>query len=267
MLLLITTLSPEQIRTALQRPDLRMDGKHRYYLGKQLLPNVTSILDMIAKPALVPWAAKAQQEADIEVAWNVHRLGGFNAELAKGEFCDTFRRLAGKEKESQRQAREAADLGKAVHSLIEAWCIRKMGGQRVDLYVSDEAHYVYSGFEEWATDVDLEPVAVETRLLHRGQGYAGTLDCLAYVGGVLTVLDWKSSKAIYPEMKLQSIAYRMAVAEMTGLPLPAGLILRLPKSATDESLKPEPHPVEDDPETLWRAFLNVLELYRWSKSA
>jgi len=36
--------------------------------------------------------------------------------------------------------------------------------------------------------------------------YAGTLDPYARVKGVLSVLDWKSGKAIYPEAFLQNVA-------------------------------------------------------------
>src|SRR3989475_6187169 len=46
--------------------------------------------------------------------------------------------------------------------------------------------------------------------------------------GVLTILDWKSGKAIYPEAFLQNVAYRHAAARGE-LPSAQGLIVRLPK--------------------------------------
>jgi hypothetical protein len=56
--------------------------------------------------------------------------------------------------------------------------------------------------------VALEPLAIERTVYCEVCGYAGTLDLYARVSGVLTVLDWKSGKAIYPEAFLQNVAYR-----------------------------------------------------------
>jgi hypothetical protein len=58
--------------------------------------------------------------------------------------------------------------------------------------------------------VNLEPLAIERTVYCLECGYAGTLDLYARVKGVLTVLDWKSGKAIYPEAFLQNLAYRHA---------------------------------------------------------
>jgi len=39
--------------------DMLFDSKlHSYKVGKEVVPNATKILDIISKPALVPWALK-----------------------------------------------------------------------------------------------------------------------------------------------------------------------------------------------------------------
>jgi len=76
-------------------------------------------------------------------------------------------------------------------------------------------------WKDWARSVDLEPLAIERTVYCLGCGYAGTLDLYARVKGVLTVLDWKSGKAIYPEAFLQNLAYRHA-ATRAGLPSAQG---------------------------------------------
>ena len=89
-------------------------------------------------------------------------------------------------------------------------------------------------------------------------GYAGTLDLYARVKGVLTVLDWKSGKAIYPEAFLQNVAYRHA-AKRLGMPSAQGLIVRLPKLVDDPAWEVMPVPatlsIED--------FLAAMRLWRW----
>jgi hypothetical protein len=91
-------------------------------------------------------------------------------------------------------------------------------------------------------------------------GFAGTLDLYARVQGVLTVFDWKSGKAIYPEAFLQNIAYRHA-ATRHGWPSVQGLIVRLPKRFDDPAWEvmavPDSIVLED--------FLAALRLWRWQR--
>src|SRR5262249_35193952 len=98
-------------------------------------------------------------------------------------------------------------------------------------------------WKDWATEVALEPLAVEHTVACLQCGYAGTLDLYALVRGVLTVLDWKSGKAIYPEAFLQNVAYRHAAARL-GLPAEQGLIVRLPKLLDDPAWEVMPVPEE-----------------------
>jgi len=108
--------------------------------------------------------------------------------------------------------------------------------------------------------VNLEPLAIERTVYCLASGYAGTLDLYARVKGALTVLDWKSGKAIYPEAFLQNIAYRHA-ATRAGLPSAQGLIVRLPKRLDDPAWEVMPVPATlmlDD-------FLAALRLWRWHR--
>ncbi len=106
----------------------------------------------------------------------------------------------------------------------------------------------------------LEPLAIERTVYCEVCGYAGTLDLYARVRGVLTVLDWKSGRAIYPEAFLQNIAYRHA-ATRRGMPSAQGLIVRLPKYQDDPAWEAMPVPetltVED--------FRAALRLWRWQR--
>ena len=96
----------------------------------------------------------------------------------------------------------------------------------------DPAVWALESWKDWTRSVALEPLAIERTVYCERCGYAGTFDLYARVRGVLSLLDWKSGKAIYPEAFLQNVAYRHA-AERRGLPVTQGLIVRLPKLIGD----------------------------------
>lgn len=266
----------DEIRATLEaaRTKTRRDRWHRYevQVGRtwKRMPGVTSVIGILDKPALLPWAARIQQEADIEVAWHILResQGSDSPWLTDDRllFEERFRELAGAKKEHQKHLKEASELGGDLHKLIETWCLQRMGVPRPEPVINNEqAYYVYAGFEQWAKSVDLYPLAIEAPVYSLKHCYAGTLDCLALVNGDLTLIDWKTSPRIYPEMRLQNVAYRQALAEMTGQEA-AGLLVRLPKTGEDEALEVEPVPITDDVEAFFQVFVSLLPAFAWVKA-
>ena len=75
----------------------------------------------------------------------------------------------------------------------------------------------------------------------------------------MTLGDYKTAKAVYPESYLQNIAYRHAAAAC-GLPTEQGLVLRLPKTLDDPAF--EAAPVPDIP---LADFLAVLRAWQWKR--
>jgi hypothetical protein len=124
----------------------------------------------------------------------------------------------------------------------------------------DAAAWAVESWKDWAKSVALEPLAIERTVYCEACGYAGTLDLYARVQDVLTVLDWKSGKAIYPEAFLQNVAYRHAAARR-GMPAAQGLIVRLPKLVDDPAWE-----VMAVPDGLAVTnFLAALRLWRWRR--
>ena len=103
-------------------------------------------------------------------------------------------------------------------------------------------------------------MAIERTVYCLACGFAGTLDLYARVEGALSVLDWKSGRAIYPEAFLQNVAYRHA-AERQGLPSTQGLIVRVPKLVDDPSWEVMAVPVKLDIDD----FLAAARLWRWQR--
>ena len=230
-----------------------------YTIEGQRLPSVTTVLDIIAKPALGPWYAKEERRyfetAMLEV---LSRPGARDPEFVLAAVAEAVTGV----KAADREKQKAAAIGTAVHAGIE-WKLRRQLGEDPgpEPRLPAAAAWAVESWKDWARGVDLEPVAIEPTVYCLECGYAGTLDLYARVKGVLTVLDWKSGKAIYPEAFLQNLAYRHA-ATRAGLPSTQGLIVRLPKHLDDPAWEVMPVPatlrLED--------FLAALRLWRWQRA-
>ena len=244
-------------------------GRH-YVVDGEKYPSVTTILGVIAKRALIDWAAKQEREAVVRAAVALHREG-VNGAMPVEAFEGLLLDRLGKQRAHERQLEKAADIGSQAHRLVEN-SIRSRLRLPVESDVTDphqaavQAHQAFLG---WAREVDLEPIATEQVVYSRTHQYAGTMDLLARVGGRVLLIDFKTSKpkrggGIYPEHALQSAAYRTAVTEMGKLPTPeAGMIVRLPKTANDTV---EPMEIGgDDLGQQFDAFLAALSLHRWLK--
>lgn len=239
------------------------EKRHRYHLvntdgSKVSVPSVTTVIDgTLHKPALISWAAKMQREADLNVL-RAAIVSGLDIGAAVGAIEST-------KPDAHNRIKEAAgDLGTEVHTLIERYCAKLTGLPVIGPSVSEEAHFVFAGWEQWARDVKLMPISIERRIAHRTLGYAGKLDFLGYVEDRLAIVDWKSSKAIYDSHYLQGVAYCRALAEM-GLPEPEAMVCRLPKDGDSGGI--EPRWVEGDYDEIFDAFTSLLKVYQWRKTA
>jgi hypothetical protein len=234
------------------------DRARFYTIAGRQLPSVTTILEVIAKPALGPWYAKEERRyfeaAMLEV---LARPGARDPEYVLTAVAEAVTGVKAAEREQQK----ALAIGTAVHAGIE-WQLRTRMGEDAgpEPRLPDAAAWALESWKDWAQGVQLEPLAIERVVACPTCGYAGTLDLYARVRGVPTVLDWKSGKAIYPEAFLQSVAYRHAAARH-GMPSAQGLIVRLPKRVDDPAWEVMPVPealgLED--------FLAAVRLWRWQR--
>ncbi len=153
----------------------------RYHLanGDRVL-GVTTILDVINKPALPPWANKLGHQ-------------GINST----EFLN-----------------HVADAGTLAHLLIQS---RLTGAEQdTDGYDNDQvsmAQNALASFRAWARDKVLETRHMELSLVSEAHRYGGTLDFHGTVDGVLTLIDFKTSSAIYPEHLYQLAGYHQLLTE------------------------------------------------------
>jgi PD-(D/E)XK nuclease superfamily len=225
-----------------------------------LLPSVTTILTSIGKPALINWAAKVEREMVVEVSTELY-LEPREKKLTSTQWQMQLTNRLGTTKASQKELTRAGDIGTEVHNLVE-WTIRGQLMQKVgpSPKIRDAAQWAFMAWEDWQRSVKLKPIAVEQVVYSTKYGYAGTLDLLAEVNGVLTVIDWKTGKAVYSEAHLQNAAYRQAIREMGHGDPKQGIVVRLPKNIEDPEFEAV---VADDEVKSFETFLHVQELWKW----
>lgn len=193
-----------------------VDGKH--------LPSVTTILGkMLAKEALVPWAAKQTASAFRSAIEDCY---------AKGfGISDVIANLDSIEKESKaiykKKSTEAMAKGTQVHDAIEQW-INSNGTLQPKSFSDPVERHGIEQFLAWGEQHSIDIKAYEQQI--STASYAGRFDLLAEIDGIMTLVDFKTSVAIYePEMPLQLHAYAAALPE----PPQHVAILRLDKDTAD----------------------------------
>lgn len=227
--------------------------------------SVTSIISGgLPKPALVGWAKKVTAE------YAVANLASLNVLAADDEegAIDWLKGAAYRDRDRR------GNVGSAVHAVAESYVLEAPYAEPPE----DVAAYV-RGFISWLDAFRPTYVAVEAPVLSRTQRYAGTLDAIVEISlpsvsarlglpvdrPLRILLDYKTGKAVYPEVGLQLAAYRYGE-----------VYIRLPDASEEPLpevdlcaallLKPDGYsfvPVRAD-QQIWEAFLFVREVYRFA---
>jgi hypothetical protein len=137
-----------------------------------------------------------------------------------------YARMAGM-REAQEATERSAEEGSRVHDAVEA--ILK-GHQAVP---DETTRPAVEAFQEFLRNTHVRPLLIEERLVSRAHRYAGTVDVVAEINGVVGVLDIKTSKAVYRDYGMQTSAYTAALREDPDRPQPqTSWILRLDQCQT-----------------------------------
>lgn len=232
--------------------------------GQAEYPSVTTILQVIGKPALIAWSGKVEREMVTSASLSLYRDIHGTPKMSDIAYLNTLATRLGKERAHSKELAKAGDIGSQTHALIE-WNLRASLMQEAgpSPHVTDKATWAFMAWEDWKKSVNLKPIYVEQTVWSDEYGYAGTMDLLAEVNGKLTVVDWKTGKAIYPEAYLQNAAYRYALREMGHGDPVQGIIVRLPKNTEDPEF--EAQTVQDSEQSLFSTFLNAFELWKWAQ--
>lgn len=128
---------------------------------------------------------------------------------------------------------QAGDIGHEAHKVIEAHLL----GESILPPENLKARECADRAIEWMGTHGFRPLAVERYVYSRRHRCAGMLDALAYVDDELAIVDWKSSKAIYPEYWLQTAAYQGFHQEETGDRIACRYLVKLGKDDGELEIK------------------------------
>ncbi|MCM8783676.1 MAG: hypothetical protein NC818_02705 [Candidatus Omnitrophica bacterium] len=178
-------------------------ANHTYTVNGEKYPSVHAILNLLDKPALIPWAIKTviTYLAENNITPNPK---------------DSYRYY----QEALRERDRAATTGTETHSFIS----QALSGQKHASSSQDTAPYVsladrggfQAAFAKWFNEAQPTLVASEAVVISPTYKYAGTIDALCLIQGELWLVDFKTSPKIYDDHILQIAAYRQAIEEMGG---------------------------------------------------
>jgi hypothetical protein len=215
-------------------------------------PSVTTILQIINKPYLIPWAVKLccqHLEAHCPIG------SPLTQETLQGMLA------IGKD-QHKKVLQDAAEFGKRAHHLVEQ---RILTG-RFPRLTGEEARIqaCCQRFEEWWQQQGFHVSAAEMVVHSRTHEFAGTLDALAYDReGQLTLLDLKTSQQYSTEYALQVAAYAHAYAECYEELPQRAVVVRIGRE--DAELELVPIAVGDLP-MLFASFLAAQTLWSWKRN-
>jgi len=186
--------------------NLEKSGKlvkaHIRYMNKDggRVPGVTTFIGVLNKPALVPWA-------------NNLGLQGINVK----DYVD-----------------DKADIGTLAHEMIFAHLKKeKVDTSFYSQKQIDLSENCFLKYLEWEKKHTLKPILLETPLVSEKYQYGGTVDNFCILDDIITLLDYKTSKAIYTEAHIQVSAYRNLLEENREERLRQCAILRIGRDESE----------------------------------
>ncbi len=155
---------------------------HQQYKTKDgvKVPGVTTVLQVLNKPALVKWA---------------NNLGLQGIDSSK--FRDKM-----------------ADIGTLAHLMIlDHFRQTKQNYCEYSADDIDKAENCLISFYNWVDENKVVPIDIEVQLVSELYRYGGTVDLYCFLNGVPTLIDFKTGKGIYDEYFVQVAAYRQLLKE------------------------------------------------------
>jgi len=132
--------------------------------------------------------------------------------------------------------------------------------------VNPELRNAVDAFLNWAKENRVKFTEAERKVYSRKYKYAGTCDAVAIVNGKPTIIDFKTSNAVYPEMFLQTVAYQAAIEEEMKKKFTHNLILRLSKENHEKGINSFEVLETANHRENFKAFLACKTIYEWQQN-
>lgn len=196
---------------------------HTYKLGGVKMTGVTTVLGIIAKPMLVPWAANMAVDY-IKEHSVVEKSGRKNLYIVTTEVLEEAR------KSHQRKKEARGAEGHDTHKIIEE--IIKQAIEFSDGYIQRplfETAPQVSKFIDWAITEKAQFTVSEQVMYHPEWFVGGTADFVVRIKGHLYVGDIKTQKKIWDRVPFfQMAAYRKMLEHMGNKNFHGSIIVHLP---------------------------------------
>lgn len=217
--------------------------------SNQRVPSVTTVLGKFKDPGpLIYWANQTGMlvvEEAVSILQKIDRKGlGTN----QGELKTFLRSNPLRRADCRDVSAKACEAGHIAHNLVELWIHASEGEQlnlsrktprkiasenKTTMDIAKQGHKSFQAFLRWVELNKFYLWKTEEPLVSEEYNYGGTLDCVGEVNGKLCLLDWKTSKALYPEYLLQLAAYGMLWNEWYDQPIEEYHLLRFDKATGD----------------------------------
>ena len=216
------------------------------------LTGCTTILSVLAKPALIKWAVGVsvdyiRDEIDKTINENLFVLPNLIDKLPF--IYDNAR------KEHENKKNKAGNFGTELHKLIEDY-IKK--GNEVLLFGNNDLKVAYGNFIKWAKDNKVKFLEAEKNVYSKKLFIGGIIDIICEIDGQVWLVDLKTSNSgIWPENFAQMAGYQIMLQDMKLYPEITGyIVLNLKKNG--EFMDKRSVSNEDNK----KFFLACLEIYR-----
>ncbi len=203
----------------------------RYRLAdKTIVPGVTTVLGLHAKPQLIQWANKMG-------------LKGIDTNL----YVD-----------------DKAAIGTLAHAMItDKLTKQETNTEDYSANQIDTAENSVLSFWSWEKEHPIEEVFfVERPLVSETHRFGGTLDIYAKINGQREIIDLKTGSGIYDEALWQVSALKKLLEE-NGFSVDVCRIVNIPRSEDESFL--DKVCSERQTETGWKIFANLLNVYELKK--
>lgn len=167
------------------------------------LTGCTTILGILAKPALIQWSANMAVD--------------FIKDNFKGELTEELLKEA--KTAHRKKKEEAGQKGTDVHTMIEDWialAIKSNGGvfEGEMPIVEDAEAKQLAHFWNWAVSNKVKFLESEKTLYSKKYFLGGIVDILCEIDGEVWIADIKTGSGIYPEHFAQMAGYELMLNEM-----------------------------------------------------
>ncbi len=200
-------------------------GGYRNSAGKRV-PGVTTITGMLGDKGGIIWAANRlalepllEARALIDIAIN---SGSDDDTQALEENFRAFLARDPGDWDHNIYWKRSADAGTIAHQMVDDHIHgRPFDSEPYEASLVEIAQPAFQAFRNWASLSKLEVGETEKGLVSEKYQFGGTRDAMS-VAGNRAVVDWKTSKSIYPEYLVQLAAYGLLDKEHNGGELPGG---------------------------------------------